>query len=653
MAIRYSSETAPLNTPNNRGNEVLRPNVLPRSWSGIFGDFFRGALIGLLVLESAKGIFERLKGNPYEASPQPSSVQTQRASRPTPNLFGQEFVEGPLSSLCEQKPTTQWPWSNQGSVSSSTHRGSPAQTEGRLQIVGGNSNWNEPAPSKPLPPYLQPEIVDGVPVYGLGEGKINYRWQLRALISYLDYQFLWETYCKTRDPLLLDALIQWESGTLPWDVRYSLREKFLKLTERYVEVVVSRSAYNSFLKCNNSNTGPSLERLARMHVEAANLLLGYGDVPSNMRVKIRRVIVLPDELLSNVFQSQQHLLLVVFGRDPEWDVPLDTDFSWIIRSNYWPSDSPTAPYRRQTRESPDFWVAKSEPLTGRVIFFTPYDGWRHGIYIYPLPAGSPFATQTDRYPLLLDLSVIKQLLMHLNVDVDSHFNASNLDPFAHFRRFYFFPQSSGRYPHPWISPYSSLSAEFFTGLTDRFGNPEYTFPGRIELRVVDSNKNPIPWELESYGRFRGKNNFGPRDKYPPYKSLSSDSGTATFLWDDIFVGSSVETLLLRVEDGGEIYVPLAFFRISRLTGAADMRGDKPCRCTIYLTGKDDPEAHFQYLIIVPESELDTFLNNLGPGETPYAIGEVDGTHDMRFVWIASRSIPSFSGRVWKSPQLEK
>jgi len=467
------------------------------------------------------------------------------------------------------------------------------------------------------PSYLQPEIVHGVEVYGLGEEKIRDESQIHQLHWFLDRQFL--------SPIKMPSLRV--LGGLAWLVltktrlsresNFSLRGESLDPAERYLQVVVRQSAYDSFLR-RRGETGVDFVEWIKMHVEAMNLFFEHAKPPSAMRAVLRRIIVIADDLPRGFWDEAAFRRNEGPNLDLAWkrryDDPLDTDCAWAIPDDYRPEDMP------DEMVYGFFWQATTEE--DEVIFR------RSDVketYVYPI---SPTSSFRGKRRVWLDIGLIHEWLHYL-LNLPDEYVFDCHDPSQRFSPFYF---RTGYFHEPKASPFLSSLADYqirrglrndvFQGYGRGYSFKEV--PPYISLEVVreslDQN-TPVTWQL--YLPTRNSQEARIFGSVP--SAFGCDSGRIKFKGADIFKEDPC-TILLKT-GSYEIYLPSALFMMSKMVGI------QRCNCQIRLTGYDNPEAKIQFVELVDDSDLSTFLQTReNEGLSPYAMAKANGTNTW-FVWF--------------------
>ena len=165
-----------------------------------------------------------------------------------------------------------------------------------------------------------PEIIEGVPVYGFNE-KIDNLDKIQSLYNQLDKE-----YEQTHNIKILD--------------KYKQRKELLNPNERYLEVVVFKSTYESFQR-REAETNVTFVEWIKMHVDAMNLCFSNAKPSSDLKAVLRRIIVLEEGTLDPIFDMNQYLQgKASTGPDYPYSqrfheiFPLNTDLSWVVGSDY-------------------------------------------------------------------------------------------------------------------------------------------------------------------------------------------------------------------------------------------------------------------------------------------------------------------------------
>ncbi len=143
---------------------------------------------------------------------------------------------------------------------------------------------------------MTPEIIAGVEVYGLKE-KITSADIVDRFYSYLD-----DKSAKSLDVRVGDKIRQ--------------RQELLSPNERYLEVVVRRSAYDSFV-LKQTKTGVGFAEWIKIHVDVMNRCLKKATPPFEMKAVLRRILVIDDNMAKKFYPFS-----------------IDTDCVWAIADDY-------------------------------------------------------------------------------------------------------------------------------------------------------------------------------------------------------------------------------------------------------------------------------------------------------------------------------
>lgn len=143
-----------------------------------------------------------------------------------------------------------------------------------------------------------PEIVHGVEVYGLDEEiRTGYHTGL-----------LYDEFDKIFDVKLTPDLLN--------KSRVEQRESLLERNKRYLEVVVSKSAYESFL-IRHEETGVDFVEWIQMHVDLMNRTAENSKPPADISTQLLKVVVISDNFEKNPSKYSK-----------------DIDATWFIKEDY-------------------------------------------------------------------------------------------------------------------------------------------------------------------------------------------------------------------------------------------------------------------------------------------------------------------------------
>jgi len=386
-----------------------------------------------------------------------------------------------------------------------------------------------------------PEIIDGVPVYGFNE-KIDNLDKVESLYNQLDKE-----YERTHNIKILD--------------KYKQRKELLNPNERYLEVVVFKSTYESFQR-RETETNVTFVEWIKMHVDAMNLCFSNAKPSSDLKAVLRRIIVLEEGTLDPIFDMNQYLQGKA-STGPDWPYnlhfvfseksPFDTDESWVVGSDY----------RVNTQENIDnykggyFWSCDS--IDGKIYFgCPPGTEAKSKIRVYP-DYGSSL---TGKMGVWMDFGMTHEWLHYLfNLPDEYVYDIhSNGEPKAYI--------STGSFCEPYLSPYLSILAQnhikkklrdYLYDSNER-GYITSDIPEEIDL-TTDENV-----EIQAMRTLRveeGKESYFPSN--PDY--ISTDNSIKTNK-SELTKNNAYALQLSLTQNGQEkqLYFPCLAFQMSKLNG---------------------------------------------------------------------------------------
>lgn len=446
---------------------------------------------------------------------------------------------------------------------------------------------------QPIEEYLKPELVHGVEVYGLGE-KITSEDQISRLYGHLD-----EKYASENNITIGNKVEQ--------------RKELLKPNERYLEVVVRQSAYESFI-ARQQETGVDFVEWIQMHVDTTNRCFENANPPVDLQSVLRRVVVideaLPYDWDESAWLSGEKEALDVWYRNRFSErLPLDTDTSWAIATDY-----------RVDTTSKDsqgyFWSYIHRD--GKTVFGQP-PGADQYERTYEFPDKND--SLSDHEKVWLDMGLTHEWLHYLFDGPDEYiFDAY---PPYHFKQVYF---ATGSFQEPNLSPF--LSYVLQQNLRDRqreYTYPEEAFilPSAIRLNVSDVNSTDV-YIPTMPGNYYGEKQF-------PTDFTYSSGGENLELQNLInpnkhgFLPTNVY-IKCRSESGTdqELCIPIAAFIMSKISGK-----DDPTFNVEFMNNSRYESSQTLITKLVDESKLDEHLQT--NSQDVYAKMKVDGTNTW-FVW---------------------
>ena len=447
--------------------------------------------------------------------------------------------------------------------------------------------------------FMQPKVIDGIEVYGVDE-KIATPKQVQNLYSYLDNNFL---SAHKIEPSKAEGRIE-------------LRKELLNPNERYLEVVIRRSAYNHFLAA-ELDTNVSFEEWVKMHVDSMNTCFENAKPPSKMKAVLRRILVIDDDLPNSFWDEKAWLDGSGYALDAPWRYkfarPIDTDCSWAIATDYRPTI-------RGISQGGCFWKCRANQ-NGKEIIYSKSD---EGEITYP---NNGKESLKNSHEVWLDFGLTHEWVHYLFDLPDEYgfdFHNKNEKPKLKFNHFLL---ATGSFEMPWVSPYLSLLSNAHVKEKKRdcdldgYGKG-YSFkdlPSQgVTLKVLDQG-----------GKFEecsviipnvekdGQKDF---DKLPDCSSPGGELSLEKSRFD-----SDPATILVNTSSGKSLYIPCIAFCMSNLAGLekADYK--------IQFTGYDSESIDStQMAMLCDESDIDKKITYYTKrGKKPYAYMKVAGTN----AWI--------------------
>ncbi len=465
--------------------------------------------------------------------------------------------------------------------------------------INSNSDRSESISAERI---LVPQIIDGVEVYGLDEHLQNEA-QLLAVYKSFDDKF-----AKDKGIEIVNKVEQ--------------RKQLLNLNTRYLEVVVRRSAYDSFLK-RQPETQVSFIDWIKMHVDTMNITFDNAIPSIQMRTVLNRIIVIDDSFTKD-FYSNEDKHKPSSDLDFKWrfrykgKLPIDTDCSWAIADDDRPFDNVEI-------DRTYYWRMTTQ----------------NGIAKFGFPA------RTDNFTKTYEFSALNtSLLGRTSVLIDfalihewSHYLWNLPDEYVHDihdskQRYTDFFFRTGLYLEPNLSQYLAYFARRNIELKKRD-----TF---VESRIVDVGDRPDKISIEIKGRdipvnsievrrvlLKDNNVFSQEKSFNTEPDQTSSTSSVIFK-EELFKGNSnVWLLKCKLSDGTsvELYLPYAVLAISRAASILD------AKYIIEVIGKDDPSKKAQGVKLVEDSNIEKFIKDSNnKSDTVLAKMKIEGSSTW-LVWF--------------------
>jgi len=446
-----------------------------------------------------------------------------------------------------------------------------------------------------------PEIIKEVPVYGINE-KIDNLNKIENFYNQLDRE-----YEKTNGVEIYD--------------KYKQRKELLKPDERYLEVVVFKSAYDSFQR-RESETGVDFVEWIKMHVDAMNLCFSCAKPHSDLKAVLRRIVILQEGTLDPIFDMDKYLEgKANFGPDWAYNTnfvfnkksAFDTDESWVVGSDY----------RVNTKENKDnykggfFWSSHS---TNNKIYFgnPPGAKSKERIRVYP----DHTTNLTGKQGVWLDFGMTHEWLHYLfnlpdeyGYDVHSNGEAKAL-------------VSTGSFHEPYLSPYLSILSQ--NQINKKLRDPSlegcgvgytiFNIPQKVQITTDESIKIQ---EMRTIRMQQGKQSYFPEE--PDYITTE---GVINATKEELIKHNAHALELSLVQNASikKLYIPYLAFHMTKL----NMK--ETAKYNIELL--DEIENKVQHIAIVDQIDIEPLskerkrVNN----QHPVAKMDIDGTNTS-YIWF--------------------
>lgn len=456
-------------------------------------------------------------------------------------------------------------------------------------------------------PLLSPKNIHGVEVYGLNE-TISTEQQVIDHYKYLDRKYVSE------NNLSFVHLIDKLRG----------RKESLDPNERYLEVIVKRSAYDSFLE-RQKETGADFVEWIKMHVDTMNMCMENAKPSSSMRAVLRRIMVIDDDLTKDFWDERAYGEEGRAGLSTIWGIwyysnrPLDTDAFWVI----------TDDYRVDTaKERERGWYFSFRHENDKTIFDLPPRRPENYNTTYEFPyQNNSLKGKSD---IWLDFWLIHEWSHWLmSLPDEYHFDVYKLH-----QRFQYFLFDTESFHVPYLSPYLSYYSkrnidlkmrDFLSALPDFSDKPDHnSVTVKVKGETIKNfNIQPVERKRSEDRKSVTYHTSAESREYP-------NSENVVVLSESIFKAES-NTFLIRTRKTKGVpmalFLPKACFNMSKIAGL------EKADYVVDFTGFDDPSKKKQILKLVDESDMPKFIkDHENAGDFPYAKMKVDGTSTW-FVWF--------------------
>jgi hypothetical protein len=452
-----------------------------------------------------------------------------------------------------------------------------------------------PESSKIEPLTLTPEIIDGVEVYGLKE-KITSANDVTGFYSYLNNRF-----AKANNIQIVDTIKQ--------------QKELLNPKERYLEITVRRSAYDSFVQ-KQTETGINFPEWVKMHVDVMNRCLKKAIPPVELKAVLRRILVVEDDMTKDFWDEKSYRQGKQGAPALDWawlerfgsPVCIDTDESWAIADDY------------RNSGSNNFWEVRHE--NGKTIIGVP-PGKASFDQFYEFPEENDSLSGKNK--VSFDMGLIHEWCHYL-LNLPDEYAQDVHDKSQRFQDFTF---GTGSFMWPYVSPYLSyllrenikLNARSAFGPDDRRFSCFNDHSDSVEVAVQYQE----PGAIGEVRRVRLVDNWIAGNKKVPEKADEvSANGTIKF-GKDLFADNS-NCWLIRAVAGNtrEVFLPAAAFNMSKIAGL------ESAKYSLIFSGYDDLSRTYQEVKLVQDADVDEYIKN---SQDPYyAKMKVEGTNTW-FVWF--------------------
>lgn len=469
----------------------------------------------------------------------------------------------------------------------------------RLGVTISSANNGEAVDEKGM---FTSENVSGVDVYGLKE-RISSVEDVTQLSNQIDDEFIRSNKSNTTISSAEDLL--------------QLQKELLNPNERYLEVVIRRSAYDSFEQ-RREETGVNFPEWIKVHVDILNKCLDEAQPSVKMKTILRRIVVVEDECVENMWNEDAYRSGSGHALDQRWHSqfwpPVDTDASWAISDDY------------RMGNGAYFYDAKND--NGKVVIEKYLAGGNiKKRYELPGEIGSIKGTNEVKF----DMGMIHEWSHRLLNLPDEYLQ----DVSESKQRFNDFVFSTGSLLEPVISPYLSCVLQENIELKARNikdpklnrGNEVFSeHPENIRIAACFNDINFGETSIGVTAVRLVENSYYGRKEVPPNSDQESKSGPIDLSSD--FFNIKTNCWLVRVGNKNgmtsEVFFPAAAFNMSKIAGL------KSAEYNIVFSGYDDTSKTKQEVKLINKDDMVRLHNN--QQDPIYAEMEISGT-DTYLVWF--------------------
>jgi hypothetical protein len=445
------------------------------------------------------------------------------------------------------------------------------------------------------------KMIKEVPVYGFNE-KIDNLDKIQTFYNQLDKEYE-------------------EANGVEIHDKYNQRKELLKPDERYLEVVIFKSAYDSFQR-RERETGVDFVEWVKMHVDAMNLCFSNAKPHSDLKAVLRRIVILEEGTLDSIFDMNKYLKgEAPFG--PDWAYnnhfvfnkksAFDTDESWVVGSDY----------RVDTRENINnykggyFWSSLS--ANGKIYFANPPGGrTKDRVRVYP-DRGSSL---TGKQGVWMDFGMTHEWLHYLfNLPDEYGYNVnSNGEAKAYI--------STGSFHEPSLSPYLSILSQNHIDKKLRDPNLEgygvgYTIFNIPEKVQITTDENVKIQEMRTIRVQQNKQSYFP--KGPDYIATGNSINASK----ESLVKYNAHALELSLIQNGsrkKLYVPYLAFNMSKLRMKDTAK--------YHIEFLNEIKDQVQHVTIVDQIDIEPLIKERERvnNQHPVAKMDIDGTN-ASYIWF--------------------
>lgn len=442
-----------------------------------------------------------------------------------------------------------------------------------------------------------PENIDGVDVYGLKESVSSVR-DVAELYQQID-----DTFIKSNN---IDTAISGPEDLL------KLQKERLNPNERYLEVVVKRSAYNSFEQ-KKEETGVNFPEWVKTHVDVLNRCLDEAQPQVRMKAVLRRIVIVEDKISEEFLDKRTQDAFDIQWDRQFWPPSVDTDASWAIADDY--------------REKGGSYFYNIRNIDGKVVaekYFS--DGNVRNAYEFQNKRDS----LNGKDNVSFDMGLVHEW-SHRLLNLPDEYSQGVSDSNRRFKNFDF---ATGSFMEPVFSPYLSyvlqenirLKARNFYDLSTKRNQTVFSeHPENVRIAAsiedVDFRKTSVEvravrlLEDSYYGKKEIPEDFDQKSEKGPLDLSNDLFGIKTNCWS------------VRVESGEksrEVFFPAAAFNMSKIAGL------KSAEYNILFSGYDDPNKTKQEARLVDKKDVVGLHYN--QQDPVYAEMKIPGT-DTYLMWF--------------------